>query len=82
MARGFEVVNCPPAPEDVAALIKESFTKLTGFPMSHPDPIFVERYSHGGMSSGHVSPEFWRETALPLLLKRYFKCHADQRRTI
>jgi molybdenum cofactor cytidylyltransferase len=39
--------------------------------LSHPDSFYVERYGHGGMSSGLVSPEFWRDTAVPLLLARH-----------
>lgn len=32
--------------------------------------VFVARYQHGGMSSGRVSPSFWRDVAIPLLLSR------------
>ena len=70
MSVRFDLVRLPTSEAQLAALIEETFLLLTGHPISHPDPIFVERYSHGGMSSGHVSPDFWRETALPLLCGR------------
>lgn len=35
--------------------------------------VHVPRYDAGGMSSGHVSPEFWREVAIPLLCERFEK---------
>jgi hypothetical protein len=63
----------PDTVDALVALIETAFEQLTGYPVSHQDFIYVERYSHGGMSSGHVSPEFWRDTAIPLLRKRYGK---------
>lgn len=63
-----------PLPEteaQLAALLRQSYALLTGAPLAGQGPVFVERFSHGGMSSGHVSPQFWAETALPLLLARY-----------
>ncbi|HEY9402915.1 MAG TPA: hypothetical protein VIQ24_09485 [Pyrinomonadaceae bacterium] len=65
-----EDVVCPDAPESLASVIEEAFEELTGFQLYHDDPIYVEKYSHGGMSSGYVNPRFWRETALPLLQRR------------
>jgi hypothetical protein len=70
MRREFEGVECPATPEGLASLVEEAFEKLTGFPLSHADPFYVEKYSHGGMSSGYVDPRFWRETASPLLQSR------------
>ena len=59
-------------PAAVRVLI-EAFAELTGHPATSPEEmLYVERYfsPHGGMSSGMVSPGFWRETAVPLLLAR------------
>lgn len=61
----------PNTEEQFAALLEQTYQQLTGAPLANPDVIFVERYSHGGMSSGCVSPQFWVETAIPLLLARY-----------
>jgi hypothetical protein len=52
-------------------VITRSYEKLTETPLTHRDPVFVERHSHGGMSSGYMSPQFWLETAIPLLRARY-----------
>lgn len=70
MRRHLEGVRCPATSEDLVSVIEEAFEQLTGFPLSHANPIYVERYSHGGMSSGYVNPKFWRETAVPLLKGR------------
>ena len=75
MEQEFREVDLPPAPETVAARVEEAFARLTGRPMSHPGPFFVSRYDHGGMSSGHVNPAWWRDTGLPLLLERHARQH-------
>jgi hypothetical protein len=61
----------PHTEAQLTALLEQTYQQLTGAPLSNHDPVFVERYSHGGMSSGYVSPPFWAETAIPLLLARY-----------
>jgi hypothetical protein len=61
----------PDTEAQLAALLEATYQQLTSAPLSHPDPIFVERYSHGGMSSGYVSPQFWVDKAIPLLRARY-----------
>ena len=70
MREYFKEVPCPAKFWDLASLINEAFGKLTGHPITHPEPFYVEKYSHGGMSSGHVNPQFWRETAIPILQSR------------
>jgi hypothetical protein len=61
-----------PATEDqFMALLERTYQHLIGVPLTQRETIFVERYSHGGLSSGSVSPQFWVEQAMPLLLARY-----------
>lgn len=62
---------CPGTEEQFTMLFEQTYTQLTGTPFANQDPVFVKRYSHGGMSGGYVSPQFWVEKALPLLLARY-----------
>lgn len=63
-----------PIPASDAALhvrLADVFRRLTGVSMSEPvEMIKVERFKHGGMSSGFVYPEFWLEQAIPLLTRR------------
>ncbi|REK76711.1 hypothetical protein [Paenibacillus paeoniae] len=48
-----------------------AFEQLTGVSLdSTQEPFLVQKYAHGGMSSGYISPKFWMETALPLLVER------------
>jgi hypothetical protein len=67
-----------PYPESEAELLTtlhHLFQQLTGAPITSTEYIFVERYNKGGMSSGLVSPQFWRETAVSHILQTY-KTHA------
>jgi hypothetical protein len=61
----------PGTEEQLTVLLEQTYQQLTGAALTNQDPIFVERYSHGGMSSGYVSPQFWAEKAIPLLRARY-----------
>ena len=61
----------PETEDQFRGLFEQIYEQLTGTSLRGHEPVFVERYSHGGMSSGYVSPEFWREQILPLLLERY-----------
>jgi len=70
MQARFVGVTCPESVEQLERTIEAMFEELTGFPMTHRESFQIEKYSHGGMSSGMVSPKFWRETALPLLRSR------------
>ena len=63
----------PATEAQLVALLEQTYQDLTGMPLSHHEPFFIERFSHGGMSSGYVSPQFWVEIAIPLLLARYRK---------
>lgn len=70
-----EAMNAKDLPGDaneVATHIESAFQELTGIPMStNKRSVHVERYSHGGISSGWVSIPFWREVAVPLLQQRF-----------
>lgn len=63
-----------PLPAQVTELerqVTQAFLELTGRPLSTPEPFHMDELAHGGMSSGFVSPEFWREQGLPLLRGRH-----------
>ena len=71
MAEHFKDVECPQSSAELSAMLEEMFFKLTGFPVSHSRHFRMDRHAHGGMSSGGIAIEFWRETAFPLLLLRF-----------
>ncbi|KAF1067141.1 MAG: hypothetical protein GAK45_01743 [Pseudomonas citronellolis] len=75
-----EQLGARPLPDDEATLIAvlgERFQVLTGVPLEHSEPLYLARHAHGGMSSGMISPSFWREVALPLLCARWQQAHSQ-----
>ena len=54
-------------------LLNITFDRLVGYPITHQQDIFIKRYAHGGMSSGYVCLQFWREKVFPLLQARYLE---------
>lgn len=67
-----------PLPSDDAVLrfmIERIFLRVTGQPVSTSQHFYVASMDVGGMSHGLVSPQYWREQAIPLLVKRYGTLH-------
>jgi hypothetical protein len=72
MATALRDVAMPNNAEQLTRMLEESFAQLVALPLhASQESVFVERYSRGGMSSGRISFDFWRNTAMPLLLARY-----------
>ena len=68
----FSAVPLPESAKELQALLEKEFEALTETPLTtDKDILVIERLAHGGMSSGGVSIPFWRETAIPLLIRRY-----------
>ena len=66
----YSEVSLPATASDLEQQLKQAFLLLTGQPMASPEPFRIERFAHGGISSGRISPAFWRGQALSLLEKR------------
>jgi hypothetical protein len=58
----------PPTQLEFELILRNAFKSLTGESISTKEPIFVERFAHGGMSSGGISTRFWRDYAIPFLV--------------
>jgi hypothetical protein len=86
MMRLLRKTPLPRTEEELVSLIEASFEKLTGarlpeYCASEQEFVFVERFAHGGMSSGSVSFDFWRQSAIPLLCSNYRAIQRSQSRT-
>ena len=77
MADHFADIPLPDSAAQLKQLLTQLFESLTGQPITAEKFIPVERFPRGGMSGGMISPEFWRETAVPLLLTRYQEITAN-----
>lgn len=72
LARVFRAVPLPDSADTLHAMLESAFLALTAESLSTIDEaIFVERYQGGGMSSGHVSPRYWREECFPMIVQRF-----------
>jgi molybdenum cofactor cytidylyltransferase len=57
---------------DIETTFKDAFAQMTRHQFNQaPDEFFDERFAHGGMSSGHVSMDWWRREGLPLVRRRF-----------
>jgi hypothetical protein len=61
----------PDSESELIFLLEQTYEQLVGKSIKEPEPLFVERFAHGGMSSGYVDPRFWTEKGFPLLLSTY-----------
>ena len=71
MKAKLDLIAMPESPADLQRILNSAFVELTGRTWDDSNPIFIEKYDHGGMSSGTVCPEFWRDTAIPLVVSRH-----------
>ena len=61
----------PDGPSALGGMISIAFKDLTGRDLETCDDFCVERFAHGGMSSGFVCAEFWRNEAVPQLRENW-----------
>ena len=57
----------PATSAELDAAVSAAFKLLTGKPITTKDYFLVEKYAHGGMSSGYIAPDWWRDEVMPLL---------------
>jgi len=74
----FSNISIPYSEEDFRKEIYSMFEKYTGFKIDCKDYIDIPQYSHGGMSSGMISQDFWLNKALPLLIKHLHKLNREK----
>jgi hypothetical protein len=62
----------PGSADEVARLLHAAFEELTGADLaSDPaDHVYRQEYAHGGMSSGMISLDTWRQELMPALVQR------------
>jgi hypothetical protein len=59
-------------PGGLTSLLHQAFRELAGTDLAS-DPaasVYLEQYAHGGMSSGMISLEAWRQRLMPMLVER------------
>ncbi|MCB1642318.1 MAG: hypothetical protein KDI37_11340 [Xanthomonadales bacterium] len=71
MAEHFRQAPLPTDLRDLAQQLVDAFEQLTGQSLSTVGNLHLPRHAHGGMSSGGIATQHWREQLLPLLLSRF-----------
>lgn len=56
---------------DMHRILENAFWQSTRESLAFCDEVKIERFAHGGMSSGFISGDFWRQRGFPLILERY-----------
>lgn len=77
LQQSFSKISLPCSEQCFIQYFKQFFQKHTDHPLNTESPFFVEKYAHGGMSSETISPEFWKETVLPLLVTRLHQVNKE-----
>lgn len=73
LKKRFKNLDMPETPEGLRKLIEKEFETSTGYSISYKKHFSVERFRSHGISSGGISPEFWRNSGIPLLVSRHAK---------
>lgn len=62
----------PASPGELDRLLHDAFRELAGADLASDPAISVhrEQYAHGGMSSGMISLDTWRQRLMPMLAER------------
>ncbi|WP_156945968.1 hypothetical protein [Roseicyclus elongatus] len=61
----------PGSVDELADVLVHVFRRLVGVDLALLERKYLEEYSYGGISSGMVSGQFWRERGFPILLDRF-----------
>jgi len=70
LEKHFSKFGLPYSEDQFVEEFRSAFWAFTGKPLDSNDYIRIDKYCHGGMSSGIVDPQLWIKTILPMLLKR------------
>ncbi len=71
LRESFVGVELPLSADGVVELVCGRFEAITGVPLTYDARPYVERFAHGGMSSGQVSGLFWIGRGMARILRNY-----------
>ncbi|MET7809816.1 hypothetical protein ABZT26_03015 [Streptomyces sp. NPDC005395] len=64
--------DIPASLDEVTNILRAAFNEIAGLDLvTAPDAqVYREQYAHGGMSSGYISIDTWRDRLMPMLVER------------
>ena len=72
MSEHLAETELPGTSAEAGRLLHLTFAELTGVDLAadRSQSVYREQYAHGGMSSGMICLDTWRQELMPLLLER------------
>jgi hypothetical protein len=72
--------DMPRSAEEAVGVLHAAFGELTGLDLASEtaSSAYLAQYAHGGMSSGTISLDAWRQRLIPMLADRARTAHACQ----
>lgn len=67
----FSTIEFPYSEKQLIEDIYNLFNQVSGETLTTEARPYVNEFAHGGMSSGCLYGEFWVNTGIPMLVKRY-----------
>lgn len=64
-------IQMPETPKQLERIIVKEYEAATGYSIDQGKYFIIERFMHGGLSSGGISPDFWKNRGIPMLIKRH-----------
>ena len=61
----------PSSVDEIVEIVCIKFASVSGVPLTYDARPYVEKYAHGGMSSGHLSGLFWIGRGMAKILENY-----------
>ena len=77
LEKRFQGVELPCTSIELVQMVENEYRIITGQAIEIDTYVYVKELAHGGMSSGHICPEYWRDSAIPLLVERYRRYRGD-----
>ena len=64
--------DIPTSADEVGRLLHAAFTDVAGVDLASArgSSVYREEFAHGGMSSGMISLDTWRQRLMPMLIER------------
>lgn len=66
-----QTVLLPPSEEELIGVLYQLFELLTGKPITTVEKFYVDKYAHGGMSSGYIDGQHWQKQIFPALIEKF-----------
>lgn len=57
--------------DEIVSMVCQKFESVSGVPLTYDAEPYVEKYAHGGMSSGHLCGLFWIGRGMAQILQNY-----------